>query len=260
VQLITDGSDSNTATLATGYAEAVALDYSRNVTLRQARHENGAIVRQPLDLRPRAWFNADLESKNYIVPGLIALIMTVIAALLTSLTVAREWERGSMEQLISTPVRTSEIVLGKLLPYFVIGLLDVAIAMILGEVLFVVPLRGSVALVIGMTSLFLIGVLGQGMVISIVAKNQYLASQTAMLSSLLPAFLLSGFAFSISNMPAVVRLVTYLIPARYLVTALKGIYLKDAGLDVLAVEAALLATFAAATTTLAIALLRKRLD
>ncbi len=260
VQLIADGSDSNTATLATGYAEAVALDYSRAVAIRRTRHDTGAVVRPPFELRPRAWFNADMESRNYIVPGLIAVIMMVIAALLTSLTVAREWERGSMEQLISTPVRASEIVVGKLLPYFAIGLLDVALSVVLGQVLFQVPLRGSVVLVFGMASLFLVGVLGQGMVISIVTRNQYVASQTAMLTALLPSFLLSGFAFSIASMPAVVRSVTYLIPARYLVTALKGIYLKGVGLEVLGLEAALLAVFAGVTTTLAVVLFKKRLD
>ena len=152
--------------------------------------------RTPLDVRPRVWFNADLESKNYIVPGLIAVIMMVIAALLTSLTVAREWERGTMEQLISTPVTGRELILGKLIPYFAIGMFDVLLAVLMGQFLFHVPLRGSVALLFGMASIFLVGVLAMGMLISIVTKSQLLASQLAMTLTFLPAFLLSGFMFA----------------------------------------------------------------
>jgi len=146
VQVIADGSDSNTATLALGYADAVTQAYSQAVTIQQARRISGVTVRVPLDVRPRVWFNEDLESKNFIIPGLIAVIMMVIAAQLTSLTVAREWENGTMEQLISTPVKGSELILGKLLPYFAIGMLDVFLAVVMGRFLFHVPMRGSVIL------------------------------------------------------------------------------------------------------------------
>jgi len=146
VQVIADGSDSNTATLALGYADAVTQAYSQAVTIQQARRISGVTVRVPLDVRPRVWFNEDLESKNFIIPGLIAVIMMVIAAQLTSLTVAREWENGTMEQLISTPVKGSELILGKLLPYFAIGMLDVFLAVVMGHFLFHVPMRGSVIL------------------------------------------------------------------------------------------------------------------
>jgi ABC-2 type transport system permease protein len=236
VQLIVDGSDSNTATLASGYADAVALMFAQDVAARQARRIGGAAPRPPLDVRPRIWFNPELESRNAIVPGLIAVIMMVIAALLTSLTVAREWERGTMEQLIATPIRRHELVLGKLLPYFAIGLFDVVVAVLLGVLIFRVPLRGSVALLFAGAAVFLVGALALGMVISIVARNQFLATQVAMLATLLPSFLLSGFLFSIRNMPRVVQWATYLVPARYLVALLKGIYLKGVGLDVLAPE------------------------
>ena len=157
VQLIVDGSDSNTATIAMGYAEVVAQNYSQDIALAEVRRSGGHMLRTPVDLVPRVWFNADMASKNYIIPGLIAVIMMVIAALLTSLTVAREWERGTMEQLISTPVKGRELILGKLLPYFVIGMLDVLLAVLMGEFLFQVPLRGSVALLFGMAAIFLAG-------------------------------------------------------------------------------------------------------
>lgn len=245
VQLVVDGSDSNTATIAIGYADVVAKTYSQDIAIREIQRIGGAKLRVPLEVHPRVWFNADLESKNYIIPGLIAVIMMVIAALLTSLTVAREWERGTMEQLISTPVKGRELILGKLLPYFGIGMLDVLLAVLMGEFLFRVPLRGNVALLFGMAAVFLAGALSLGMVISIVTKSQLLASQLAMVLTFLPSFLLSGFMYAIGNMPHAIQVITYLIPARYFVALLKGIYLKGIGLEILVVEAVLLAAFGA---------------
>lgn len=259
VQLILDGSDANTATIAMGYADAVNLAYSRGVALGVLRRAGEKPPDPPIDLRSRVWFNPDLASKNYIIPGLIAVIMMVIAALLTSLTVAREWERGTMEQLISTPIQGSELILGKLLPYFGIGMLDVALAVLMGEFLFQVPLRGSVALLFGMAAIFLAGALSLGMVISIVTKSQLLASQLAMVLTFLPAFLLSGFMYAISNMPQAIQAITYVIPARYFVSLLKGIYLKGVGLEILALEAGLLALFAVAMAVLANRKFRKEL-
>ena len=200
-----------------------------------------------------------MESKNYIIPGLIAVIMMVIAALLTSLTVAREWERGTMEQLISTPIKGWELVTGKLLPYFLIGLLDVALAVLMGEFLFQVPLRGSVALLFALAAVFLAGALALGLVISIVTKSQLLASQLAMVLTFLPSFLLSGFMYAISNMPRPIQLVTYTIPARYFVALLKGIYLKGVGLRILLLEAGLLTIFAVLIVLLAVRKFRKKL-
>lgn len=259
VQSIVDGSDSNTATIAMGYADVVTLTYAQNVAIEEMRRTAGRTVQAPLDLRPRAWFNADMESKNYIIPGLIAVIMMVIAALLTSLTVAREWETGTMEQLISTPVKATELILGKLLPYFAVGMLDVLLAVLMGEFLFRVPLRGNAALLFAMAAIFLAGALSLGMVISIVTKSQLLASQLAMVLTFLPSFLLSGFMYAISNMPEPIQWITHVIPARYFVALLKGIYLKGVGLEVLAVEAGLLALFGALMVTMAHLKFKKRL-
>jgi drug efflux transport system permease protein len=259
VQMIVDGSDSNTATIAMGYAEVITAAYSQQIALQTVQRLGGSPIPAPIDFRPRVWFNADLESRNYIIPGLIAVIMMVIAALLTSLTVAREWETGTMEQLISTPVKAPELVLGKLLPYFAIGLFDVLLAVLMGEFLFRVPLRGSVALIFGQAAVFLIGTLSLGMLISIVAKNQLLASQVAMVLTFLPAFLLSGFAYPIRSMPKVLQGITYLIPAKYFVTLLKGIYLKGVGPRILFVEGLFLALFAVIMITLANRKFRKKL-
>jgi ABC-2 type transport system permease protein len=259
VQLLADGSDSNTATIAIGYAEAIVQTYSRALALDATQRLGARPLNPPVEMRPRVWFNADMESKNYIIPGLIPVIMMVIAALLTSLTIAREWERGTMEQLISTPVKGPELIFGKLVPYFVIGMFDVLLAVLMGEFVFHVPLRGSILLLFVMAAIFLVGALSLGMVISIVAKNQLLANQLAMILTFVPAFILSGLVYAISVMPWPIRLVTYLVPARYFVALLKGIYLKGVGLNVLAGEAALLVVFAAAMVALASFKFRKKL-
>ena len=258
-QAIVDGSDSNTATIVLGYLETVARTYNQDLAIEQAARSSGRTVTVPLDLRPRVWFNADMESKNYIIPGLIAVIMMVIAAMLTSLTVAREWETGTMEQIISTPLKGPELILGKLLPYFGIGMLDVLIAVLMGEFVFEVPLRGNVALLFSMAAIFLAGALSLGMLISIVTKSQLLASQLAMVVTFLPAFLLSGFMYDISNMPNAIQAITHVVPARYLLSLLKGIYLKGIGLELLMLEAALLAGFGLVVLLAANLLFKKKM-
>ena len=258
-QAIVDGSDSNTATIVLGYLETVARTYNQDLAIEQAARSSGRTVTAPLDLRPRVWFNADMESKNYIIPGLIAVIMMVIAAMLTSLTVAREWETGTMEQIISTPLKGPELILGKLLPYFGIGMLDVLIAVLMGEFVFEVPLRGNVALLFSMAAIFLAGALSLGMLISIVTKSQLLASQLAMVVTFLPAFLLSGFMYDISNMPNAIQAITHVVPARYFVSLLKGIYLKGIGLELLMLEAALLAGFGLVVLLAANLLFKKKM-
>jgi ABC-2 type transport system permease protein len=259
IQAILDGSDSNTATIALGYAESVALSYSRGVMLEQARRHGVVSSVGQLDIRPRLWFNADMISRNYIFPGLIAVIMMVIAALLTSLTVAREWETGTMEQLISTPLKGPELIIGKLIPYFTIGIIDLFLAVLVGQFAFAVPLHGSLWLLFVMSLVFLTGALSLGILISIVTKNQRMASQLAMVSTMLPAFLLSGFIFPIDNMPIVIRGITHIITARYFVTILRGIYLKDVGLDILAGEAGFLAVFSILVLALAMRKFRKKI-
>ena len=260
VQLILDGTDSNTATIALGYADVIAQVYAFDFNLEQSRRRGGARLTIPLDVRPRVWYNEDLDSRNYIIPGLIAVIMMVISAMLTSLTVAREWERGTMEQLISTPLKVSELILGKLTPYFAVGAFSVILAMTMGEFLFHVPLRGSVALLLGTSALFLVGSLGMGILISIVTKNQLLANQLAGVATLLPAFLLSGFIYNIANMPQAIQAVTYFVPARYFVAILNGIYLKGVGFEILAGQLVLLVIFAAAMLLLAHWTFHKRLE
>ncbi|MDH7500269.1 MAG: ABC transporter permease [candidate division NC10 bacterium] len=259
VQLIVDGSDSNTATLAIGYAEAVVQTHSQEMGIRILERMGSRPPPPPLDLRPRAWFNAEMQSRNFIIPGLIAVIMNVIAALLTSLTVAREWENGTMEQLISTPVKGPELILGKLTPYFAIGMFDVLLAVLMGKYLFQTPLRGDPALVFAVASLFLIGVLSVGMLLSVLTKSQLLSSQAAMIVSYMPALLLSGLMFAISNMPRPLQVISMLLPARHFVKALRSIYLKGLGFSFLVLEIVILLAFAALITALAHASFRKKL-
>ncbi len=259
VQAIVDGSDSNTATTALGYADFIVDSYSRSITLEQSRRAVDTLSRPPLAPEPRVWFNADLVSRNAIVPGLIAVIMMVIAALLTSLTVAREWETGTMEQLISTPLTGGELIVGKLVPYFCIGLFDLVVALLAGRFIFLVPMRGERLLLLGTSILFLVVALALGMLISILGRSQFAASQFALVATLLPAFLLSGFVFPIANMPLPLQAFTHVIPARYFVTILRGIYLKGVGLTALAGDILFLAVFGSLVFALAVRKFRKKM-
>jgi len=243
VQLLVDGSDSNTATIAMGYVNSVVAKYNVKF-IEDSISKLGIKNFSPIDLRPRVWFNEDLKSKNYIIPGLIAVIMMMIAAQLTSITVAREWERGTMEQLISTPVRRGELILGKFIPYFLIGFFDLLVAVAMAQFVFVVPLRGSLILLLILSSIFLAGALAQGMYFSIIAKNQRLATQLTLLTTFLPTFMLSGFVYPIYNMPKVIQVITYIFPARYFISILKGIYLKGEGLNILWLQVLFLLLFA----------------
>jgi ABC-2 type transport system permease protein len=243
VQLLVDGSDANTATIAMGYVNAVVAGYNVKF-IADSLAKLGMKNISPIDLRPRVWFNEDLKSKNYIVPGLIALIMMMIAAQLASITVAREWERGTMEQLISTPIRRGELILGKFIPYFIIGFFDLLVAISMGQFVFHVPFRGNLVLLLILSSIFLTGALSQGIYFSIVAKNQRMATQLAVLTTFLPTFILSGFIFPIYNMPKVIQIITYVVPARYFIAILKGIYLKGEGLNLLWKQVLFLLIFA----------------
>ena len=245
VQILIDGSDSNTASIVLGYAETVVRNYSLTLRTKRMNQRGGEHLAAPVDARLRVWYNSSLESKNYVVPGLIAVILQIIAALLTSLTIAREWEMGTMEQLLSTPLRPVEIVIGKMMAYFVVGLADSIIALVVGLLVFQVPLRGSVLLLAVSVCMFLFGTLFWGVFVSASAKTQLQAYQMGVLSSFLPAFLLSGFVYSIETMPRVIQLITYIIPSRYVVTIMKGVFLKGVGLRVLWVELLFLTLYAA---------------
>ena len=244
VQILLDGSDSNTASIVLGYAETLVRTYSGKIRAEALNQRGGEHLTPPIDARLRVWYNSTLESKNYVVPGLIAVILQIIAALLTSLTIAREWEMGTMEQLLSTPLRPVEIVLGKMMAYFVVGLADATIALLVGLYVFGVPLRGSILVLAVSVCTFLFGALFWGVFVSAAAKTQLQAYQMGVLSSFLPAFLLSGFVYAIETMPPVIQVITHIIPARYVVTIMKGVFLKGVGLEVLWPELGFLVLYA----------------
>lgn len=233
IQILVDGSDSNTASIGAGYAEALILAYAQELREQRMLRQGMSRLKVPIDARVRVLYNNEMKSRNFIVPGLIAVILMIIAALLTSLTVAREWENGTMEQLLSTPVRPTELLLGKLCAYFVLGMFDMGLALLVGVGVFGVPLRGSLPLLIGASALFLFGALCWGIFLSTVTRSQLLAYQASLISSFLPAFLLSGFIYAIENMPVVIQQVTRIVPARYFVSILQGVFLKGIGISML---------------------------
>ena len=263
VQLLIDGSNSNTASIALGYAESVVRLYSAELRSegqnRKAGSSGSSQIAPPADPMLRVWYNSRLESKNYVVPGLIAVILMIIGSVLTSMTIAREWEMGTMEQLLSTPLRPVELVLGKMMAYFVVGMADLSISIACGVYVFQVPLRGSFLLLVGTSCLFLLGTLFWGIYLSAVTRTQLAAYQLAMLSSFLPAFMLSGFVYAIESMPAPIQAFSHLVSASYFVTILKGIFLKGVGLEVLWVDTLFLAAYATVVFFLAARKLKQKI-
>lgn len=259
IQLIFDGSDSNTASIARGYATAVMLAFNVRYLSGELNRRSGAVYAPPVEGRLRVWYNSELRSRNYVVPGLIALILMIISALLTSLTIAREWEMGSMEQLLSTPVRATEIIIGKMSAFFALGAIDTILAVAAGTIIFSVPLRGSLIFLGATSCIFLIGALCWGILISAVTRSQLVAYQLGMLSSFLPAFILSGFIFAIENMPTAIQVFTYIFPTRYFVSILKGIFLRGVGLHVLWFEVALLSVYGTVVFLVAVRKLRQKI-
>lgn len=243
IQVLVDGSDSNTASIALSYVESMVQTYALKVRSEGQQRRAGLPLVPPVEPRLRVWYNSSLQSSNYIVPGLIAAMMMVIAALLTSLTVAREWEMGTMEQLLSTPVRAAEIVMGKMLAFFVIGVVDTLIAVLVGIFVYGVPFRGNVLVLALTTVIFLSGAFFWGILVSAVARSQLFAFQMGLVTTFLPSFLLSGFLYAIENMPVPIQVITHVVPARYFVNIVRGIFLKGVGLDVLGGEVLFLVAF-----------------
>lgn len=255
IQVIVNGVDANTARIVQGYVQGIWAHW-----LAQRARGRGESAHSAFELQQRVWFNSELRSRNYLVPGLIAVIMTLIGALLTAMIMAREWERGTMESLLVTPVTMREILLGKLLPYFVLGMGGMALSLAMALWLFQVPLRGSVAVLFGVSALFLLAALGMGLVISIAAKNQFVAGQAALVTTFLPAFILSGFIFDIASMPEAVQVLTYLIAARYFVAVLQTVFLAGNVWSVIVPNALALAAMAIVFLALARRMARKRLE
>src|SRR5208282_3378624 len=259
VQALVDATDDNTANVLIGYAQAVVQGYSSQIQLNWLRGRGLSLQPAAVSVETRTWYNENLESSAFIIPGVLALVMSVIGAFLTSLTIAREWERGTMEQLISTPVTLAEIMLGKLVPYFAIGMFDVIVCAVLAIYWFHVPFRGSFVTLLVSSAMFMVVVLSLGFFISVNAKSQFAASQIALLITFLPAFLLSGFLFAIEQMPVALQWITRILPARYYVSVLKKIFLKGTPTASLYPDLIPLAVFAIVLALLATRTFHKRL-
>ncbi|WP_145447928.1 ABC transporter permease [Gimesia panareensis] len=255
VQLVLNGVDANTARIVQGYVSGVLQKWMEHRAI-----STGQTPAVPVNVEHRIWFNANVRSRNYLVPGVVAEIMTLIGALLTALLMAREWERGTMEALMVTPVSMLEVLLGKIIPYFFLGLCGLALSVVMSVWLFEVPLRGSIWVLILSSSMFLLAALGMGLLISTVTKVQFVAAQVAIITTFLPAFILSGFIFDIGSMPTVIQWITCIIPARYYVSLLKTTFLAGDVWSVLIpnfIALCLMATFFLGLTGL---ISRKRLD
>jgi ABC-2 type transport system permease protein len=259
VQVLVDGTDDNTANVLIGYSQAVVQGYSSEIQLNWLRNRGQLVQPAPVSVQTRTWYNENLESSAFIVPGVLALVMSVIGAFLTSLTIAREWERGTMEQLISTPVTPLEIMLGKLTPYFAIGMFDVIVCALMAIYWFDVPFRGSFLTLLVSSAMFMVVVLSLGFFISVIAKSQLAASQIALLVTFLPAFLLSGFLYAIEQMPTVLQWITRILPARYYVSVLKKIFLKGTPTALLYADLIPLTVFTLVLALLAIRAFHKKL-
>jgi ABC-2 type transport system permease protein len=257
LQLIIDGSDANTATISRGYVQSVVSAYNAGL-MKKVMAKAGLKVPKSVDARTRVWYNMGLTSTWFIIPGVIAMIIMIIASLLTSICVAREWERGTMEQLISTPVKAPELIIGKFIPYFSIGFFDLMIGVLMARFLFGVPFRGNYLLLLVLSALFLTGALSQGIWISVVARTQLMASQLASLTTMIPTMLLSGFIYPIFNMPRALQAITYFIPARYYIVILRDLFLKGTGIDTIWDESLLLVLFAMMMFVIAVKRFRKK--
>lgn len=255
LQVIADGSEPNTASFVYNYAQGAEANWLQQEAL--ANHLTGL---PKVEATPRFWYNEQLESRNFLLPGSIAIIMTLIGTLLTALVVAREWERGTMEALMSTPVGISDLVLGKLIPYFGMGMLSMTLTVLITTGYFHVPLRGSYWVLVLVTALFLFCALGTGLFISTLARNQVVASQMAIVSGFLPSYMLSGFIFEISSMPTHIQILTWFVPARYFVQCLQTLFLVGNVWPLLIKNMIPMLLFAALVFTLTARKTVKRLD
>ena len=220
IQVIADGSETNTANFVQNYVAG-----AWQIWLQQEALTNNLKGLPLINVQPRFWYNEEFESRNFLIPGSLAIIMTLIGTLLTALVVAREWERGTMESLMSTPVSIFELLIGKLVPYYILAMCSMTISFLIAVYAYDVPFRGSFLVLAFATSVFLLPALGLGLFISTAAKNEFVASQAAIVSAFLPAFILSGFIFEIASMPPLIRLLTYILPARYFVACLQTLFL-----------------------------------
>jgi ABC-2 type transport system permease protein len=257
---IVDGSDSNVAVTALNYASQIVGRYSQGIVLERLERSGASFRPVSSHVQARVWYNPELRSRDFMVPGILAQLLMLMTMMLTSLAVVKEKERGTLEQLIVTPVTPVQLILGKLIPFILIGFIDVALVVLSARLLFGIRVRGSVALLFGLSGVFLLSTLGLGLFISTISRNQQQAMMTAIFFVMMPMIMLSGFVFPIENMPRPIQFFTYLLPLRYYFVIIRGLFLKGSGLAELWDQAAILLAFGVAILGLAALRFRKRLE
>ncbi len=259
VQLIADGSDANSVNVSLGYASQIIGKYSRSIVSQMIERTNVGV--KPISFSPqvRVWYNAELKSRNFMVPGVVAMVLMIVTMTLTSIGVVKEKESGTLEQLLVTPIKPYQLILGKLLPFVIIGLVDVSIVLTVARFWFEVPMRGSLFLLYGLSVLFILTTLGLGLFVSTISRNQQQAMMTAQFFIFLPFIYLSGFAFPIENMPEVIQYITYVIPLRYYITIIRGVLLKGNTFGELLPETLALLAFGVSILTLSVLRFRKKI-
>ena len=257
IQVLLDGSDPNFAGLSRGYITSFVEEYNRDRLLDFLNRKGREEIKPPVDGRIRVWFNEELESRNFILPGIIAIIIMIVGAILTSLVIAREYENGTMETVRSLPIRGGEFLLGKAIPYFFIGLTDVLVAIFMGQVLFGVVMKSNFWLMVLASIIYLSVALSLGLLISVITKSQLVANQLAIIITYLPSLLLSNFVFPIGNMPKVLQIAAYIVPATYFIDILNGLYLRNLGLSHLWPSYLVLVAMFMALSTMTFAMLKR---
>lgn len=259
IQLLADGSDANSATIGLAYANQIITMYSRSILVEMM--EKSPQPMKPARVLPeiRVWYNAELKSRNFMVPGVVALVLMIITMTLTSLGIVKEKEAGTLEQLLVTPIKAYQLIVGKLIPFVIIGVIDVTIVLTVARYWFEVPLRGSILLLYGLCGLFVLTTLGLGLFVSTISKTQQQAMMTAQFFIFMPFIFFSGFAFPIENMPTIIQYITYVIPLRYFITIIRGIFLKGDGIAELWTQALALLAFGVVILTLSVMRFRKKL-
>jgi ABC-2 type transport system permease protein len=257
IQLLLDGTDSNFAGISSGYISAFIEEYNSQLMVDFINRKGIREMKMPVDARIRVWFNEDMESRSFIVPSIIALIIMIVGVILTSLVIAREYENGTMETILSLPVRADDFFIGKAIPYFFIGIVDTLVAVLMGQILFGVVIKGNFLLMVLASTLYLWVALSLGLMLSVTVKSQLVANQMAILVSWLPSVLLSDFVFPIDNMPFVLRIISYIVPARYFIDILNGLYLRNLGFSYLWFDFLALAVMSVILANLAFGKLRK---
>ncbi len=260
VQVIADGSETNSATIGLNYASMIVEQYSQNVIIKKFEAVRGQGAKlATVDPEVRVWYNPELKSRNFMVPGVLALLLMVLTMILTSLAIVKEVEGGTMEQLIVTPIKPYQLVVGKLAPFFMIGIVDIVLVLLVATLWFGVPLKGSVLVIFTLCMVFQMTTLGAGLFVSTVSRTQQQAMLTAVFFVILPMMFLSGFVFLIENMPAIIQFFTYFIPLRYFFVIIRGVFLKGVGLRELWVESSALLGFGILILTMSILRFQKRI-